>query len=446
MFKFKLSYVALAAALTSAGVYADPNAYTHQSGAKVIDIEAPNAAGVSHNKYQEFNVTNKGLILNNSGTDVNSEKFGDIAKNSHLMNGSASVILNEVISSKSSSLNGFIEVNGQKADVIVANPNGITCSGCSFINTSKAVLTTGNVNLSDTGAINSYTVSKGKITVDANGMNANESYVYLLADVIRLNDVVNAQDAMLSAGNFTYDNASGTITSAGKKATLLQTLFPEYSIDVSSLGGVKANNIIMVGNNHGFGVRSQGSILADNSITMTSNGNLALNNASGKVMNFETTGELVTKKYGMIRASETLNIKSHSLKHSADIVGGYPDINIDSYSINNVEGIIAGKNVNIMTYEDMVNADGSINAGSLNISIQNGGSLINRSIISGSETTITANKVINGGYSCGWFKMETCGRGTIMANNKLVLNTSHSDISELGGKMIINASEINLLQ
>ncbi|WP_218805593.1 two-partner secretion domain-containing protein, partial [Klebsiella quasipneumoniae] len=24
---------------------------------------------------------------------------------------------------------GFIEVNGQKADVVIANPNGITCSG-----------------------------------------------------------------------------------------------------------------------------------------------------------------------------------------------------------------------------------------------------------------------------------------------------------------------------
>ncbi|STW45879.1 filamentous hemagglutinin [Klebsiella pneumoniae] len=51
MFKFKASYVALAAVLTSSVVYADPTSYTHSSGATVIDIEKPNAAGVSHNLY-----------------------------------------------------------------------------------------------------------------------------------------------------------------------------------------------------------------------------------------------------------------------------------------------------------------------------------------------------------------------------------------------------------
>ncbi|PLN42324.1 filamentous hemagglutinin, partial [Klebsiella pneumoniae] len=53
MFKFKASYVALAAVLTSSVVYADPTSYTHSSGATVIDIEKPNAAGVSHNLYRD---------------------------------------------------------------------------------------------------------------------------------------------------------------------------------------------------------------------------------------------------------------------------------------------------------------------------------------------------------------------------------------------------------
>ncbi|MDU1026869.1 MAG: filamentous hemagglutinin N-terminal domain-containing protein, partial [Leclercia adecarboxylata] len=117
MIKFKLSYVAFATALTSSFVYADPTIYTHQTGTQIIDIEAPNAAGVSHNMYREFNVGSKGMILNNNGSNYTHNTLGNIATNNNLTNGSASVILNEVISNKSSSLQGFIEVGGQKADV-----------------------------------------------------------------------------------------------------------------------------------------------------------------------------------------------------------------------------------------------------------------------------------------------------------------------------------------
>ncbi|HGK4131840.1 filamentous hemagglutinin N-terminal domain-containing protein [Klebsiella pneumoniae] len=275
MFKFKASYVALAAVLTSSVVYADPTSYTHSSGATVIDIEKPNAAGVSHNLYRDFNVGANGTILNNSGDDVSHSTFGNIARNNNLTAGSASVILNEVTSKNASSLKGFIEVNGQKADVVIANPNGITCSGCSFVNTNKAILTTGKVNMTDDGAIGSYTVTGGTLTIGENGMNAANGYAVLLADAININGKVQANNALVSAGNFTMDNSSGSVTSAGKKATLIQmTVNPQYSIDVSSLGGIEANSISMVGNNIGFGVRNKGSIVANSSLQLTSNGNL----------------------------------------------------------------------------------------------------------------------------------------------------------------------------
>ncbi len=272
MFKFKLTYVALAAALSSTVVYADPTTYTHLSGAKVVDIEAPNAAGVSHNLYREFNVDGNGLILNNSSSDIDHATFGNIAKNNNLTNGGASVILNEVTSNKASSLNGFIEVAGLKADVVIANPNGITCSGCSFVNTNKAVLTTGQVNLTDEGAIGSYTITKGKVTIGEKGMDASTSYAALLADAVAINGMVNAGSSVVGGGNFTFDNSTGVMTSAGKTATMLQMLNPVYSIDISSLGGIKANSISMVGNNLGFGVRNKGSITANSSLSMTNNG------------------------------------------------------------------------------------------------------------------------------------------------------------------------------
>ncbi len=105
MFKFKASYVALAAVLTSSVVYADPTSYTHSSGATVIDIEKPNAAGVSHNLYRDFNVGTNGTILNNSGDDVSHSTLLAIShRNNNLTAGSASVILNEVTSKNASSL------------------------------------------------------------------------------------------------------------------------------------------------------------------------------------------------------------------------------------------------------------------------------------------------------------------------------------------------------
>jgi len=324
MFKFKISYVALAAALSATGVNADPFSYNHLSGAKVIDIEAPNAAGVSHNMYREFNVSDKGAILNNSASDVVHGTLGNIARNNNLANGSASVILNEVTSNKSSALNGFIEVNGQRADVVIANPNGISCSGCSFVNANKVVMTTGKVNMTDAGAIGSYTVTGGKISIDGNGMNAAENYAALLADVISLNGQVNVKNAMISAGNFTLNNSTGQITSAGKTATLKQMLFPEYSIDVSAMGGVKADNITMVGNNLGFGVRNTGAIVAKGVLSMASNGMLVNERSitnNGMVTQIMSAGEI--KNTGNISSANIAVLNSaNNLVNTGTIFSG----------------------------------------------------------------------------------------------------------------------------
>lgn len=315
MFKFKVSYLALTAALGSSFVYADPTTYTHLSGTKVIDIEKPNAVGVSHNLYRDFNVDSNGMILNNSPDDLAHNTLGNIAKNNNLSNGSASVILNEVISNKSSTLNGFIEVAGQKADVIIANPSGISCSGCSFINTNKSVLTTGKVALSDTGAIASYTVTGGKLTIGQNGMDATNSYAVLLADAIAINGPVTAMNAIVGGGNFTFDNSTGTMASAGKSATILQTLVPEYSIDISKLGGIKANSITMTGNNLGFGVRNKGTIVANTTLVMSSNGSLInegsiTNNGLVTQMlsagNLKNTGNVVTTNTTVLNTLSTL--------------------------------------------------------------------------------------------------------------------------------------------
>lgn len=375
MFKFKASYVALAAVLTSSVVYADPTSYTHSSGATVIDIEKPNAAGVSHNLYRDFNVGANGTILNNSGDDVSHSTFGNIARNNNLTDGSASVILNEVTSKNASSLKGFIEVNGQKADVVIANPNGITCSGCSFVNTNKAILTTGKVNMTDDGAIGSYTVTGGTLTIGENGMNAANGYAVLLADAIKINGKVQANNALVSAGNFTMDNSSGSVTSAGKKATLiLMTVNPQYSIDVSSLGGIEANSISMVGNNIGFGVRNKGSIISNGTLMLTSNGNL-LNKGS------------ITGK-GLLSQVSTVT----GITNDGSIAGAYYlMLSSGDYIVNT--GSLSGGQLIATANGNITNGDSGTMTGTSGLSLTSGGKIRNEekaSLLSNNQIAATA--------------------------------------------------------
>src|SRR5690606_12886989 len=104
------------------------------NGVQVIDIATANKAGVSHNRYIQYNVDPSGQILNNNSAltragALQSQLGGQIVPNVNLTN-EARVILNEVVAPNRSSLRGYTEVVGGKADVIVANPYGITCSGC----------------------------------------------------------------------------------------------------------------------------------------------------------------------------------------------------------------------------------------------------------------------------------------------------------------------------
>ncbi|WP_368544710.1 two-partner secretion domain-containing protein [Enterobacter soli] len=433
MFKFKMSYVALAAALTSTCVIADPTTYTLNSGTKVIDIEAPNAAGVSHNMYREFNVSNKGAVLNNSSTDVSHATLGNIAKNNNLTNGSASVILNEVVSNKASALNGFIEVNGQKADVVIANPNGISCSGCNFINTNKVTLTTGSVKLDESGAISSYSVTGGKISVDAYGMYANEGYANLLADVISLNGIVNAKNATLSAGNFTYDNATGAITSAGKSANLVQTLIPEYSIDVSSLGGVKANSIKMVGNNLGFGVRNKGAIVANSTLAMASNGSL-VNEGSITSNGFlaqlvsaggmKNSGTIETQNIALLTSGGTLNNSGTITNASQMAITAIGDIE-NSGTIHGTNVLAVGTNGSLKTqYGSLLKSDNQLTLTAMG-NITNGGSTHARTLTAdfGGDTFNVTGNMSATDITLKSAKNGTLQNGTIVNDGALTGDT-----------------------
>ena len=114
----------------------------------IVNITTPSGAGVSHNRFKSLSIDPDGMIFNNSRSFGTSQLGGVILANPNLKNSAtARIILNEVTGADISQLRGFAEIFGDRAQFVLANPNGVTCNGCGFINTSRTTLTTGTPNL-----------------------------------------------------------------------------------------------------------------------------------------------------------------------------------------------------------------------------------------------------------------------------------------------------------
>lgn len=116
-----------------------------QAAPAVINIEAP-VNGVSHNRFNNFNVQPDGTVLNNSNVAGRSELAGQLGANPKLRGGrQADVILMEVNAlGNRTRLRGPLESFGGRSDVIVANPNGIIVDGLRTINVRSLSLIDGS--------------------------------------------------------------------------------------------------------------------------------------------------------------------------------------------------------------------------------------------------------------------------------------------------------------
>ena len=141
------------------------------SGIDQIDIATPNKNGTSYNSLKELQVSEQGLILNNNKhIIVNTQIAGFVARNRNLDNGAAAnLIITEVTGKNRSNINGTVEIAGQRADLVMANRNGIYVNGGSFLNTDRVTLTTGSLQMKN-GDLVAIDVSQGQIGIGEKGL------------------------------------------------------------------------------------------------------------------------------------------------------------------------------------------------------------------------------------------------------------------------------------
>ncbi|HCR2983466.1 TPA: hemagglutinin repeat-containing protein [Serratia marcescens] len=276
---FRLSAAGkLAAALAiilaaSAGAYAaeivaanganGPGVSTAATGAQVVDIVAPNGNGLSHNQYQDFNVNQPGAVLNNSREAGLSQLAGQLGANPNLGGREASVILNEVIGRNPSLLHGQQEIFGMAADYVLANPNGISCQGCGFINTSHSSLVVGNP-LVENGVLQGYSTFGNRNTLSLNGTLNAGGVLDLIAPKIDSRGEVILQDFKHSNGKVTSAtiNAISGLNRVARDGTVQASQQTPTALDSYYLGSMQAGRINIINTAQGSGVKLAGSLNA----------------------------------------------------------------------------------------------------------------------------------------------------------------------------------------
>jgi filamentous hemagglutinin len=284
-----------------------PTVLVAPNGVPIVNVQTPSAAGVSRNVFNQFNVAPNGAILNNSRNTTQSQLGGFIQGNPYLATGPARIIVNEVNGGSASQLRGYIEVAGQRAEIIIANPAGINVDGAGFINASRATLTTGVPQMNAFGGLDSFLVRGGTITINGAGLDASKTdYAAILARAVEANAGIWASELKVVTGANTVSADHSQITPTTGTGTA-----PTFALDVAALGGMYAGKIVLVGTEAGLGVRNAGTIQAAPGATALMGAGQLVVTSAGRLENI-----------GTLQATADANLSASGLANSGRIGSG----------------------------------------------------------------------------------------------------------------------------
>ncbi|QRU97035.1 DUF637 domain-containing protein [Pseudomonas protegens] len=352
------------------------------NGVPIVNIATPNGSGLSHNKFSDYNVGQQGVILNNAnGRTQETQLGGIILGNSNLGGRAANVILNEVNGGSPSQLKGYTEVAGQSAHVIVANPYGVSCNGCGFINTPKATLTTGKPVI-ENGQVQRYQVDQGSVAIEGAGLNAsNIDQFEIITRSAKINAEIQARHLAVIAGANDVD--AKTLRTTARTANPADA--PQLAIDSSALGGMYAGAIKLVGTEAGVGVKLDGKLIASGGdIQLDANGQLRMADATAeKGAVAIKAGSLEAQ--GAVYAGSELKVQTRGDLNNHSTLAAANSINLGSGGQLNNQGIIeAGVNLDNSRNP---NGDVTLTAQTLNNS--------GKSVVASRDLTVTTTQTLN---------------------------------------------------
>ena len=279
------------------------------NGIPVVNIAAANGAGVSINEYSELSIDPAGLILNNGYTISRTELAGWIDRNPNLAYGPAQIIVNQVTGAGITNMNGFLEVAGGRADVVIANENGIRVSGGGFINTDRAVLTTGRPEFGRDGSLDRIRVTEGAVSFEGKGIDARGASsleVLTRAEQINADIFANQTTHIGGANNISY----GSLTAAPIEGT---GETPAVTLDAAAVGGMYANKIRLVGTEKGLGVNMGGKLVASEAAAIDADGTLHVTGLVNSGGSTAVTAEKIQLDEGGRIYGNDISIKADTL-------------------------------------------------------------------------------------------------------------------------------------
>ncbi|EOY5423339.1 hemagglutinin repeat-containing protein [Cronobacter dublinensis] len=435
---------AFAAAMTPTGPTGMDKA---ANGVPVVNIARPNAAGISHNQFKDYNVGKEGVILNNATGQMNQTQLGGIIQNNpNLRAGQeARGIINEVTGGSRSQLNGYTEVAGKAANVMVANPYGITCNGCGFINTPNVTLTTGKPTFDAAGNLATLDVTRGTITVEGKGLDASQSdALSIISRATEVNASIHARDLNVTVGaNRVGANGSRTAI-AGEGAA------PVVAVDTGALGGMYANRIRLVSGDKGVGVNLGNLNARQGDITLDASGRLAVKNslASGTLTakgdNVTLSGE--HKTGGALAVSSRGDVALRDASLASD---GAMTLAADGTLSSAASTLTSGQSQTLKG--NAVTLDNATRVDARNDVTLSGGALDNQAQVSaGGSAQLSGERLTNSGQIAAKGRLETrttrlTNSGTLQGNGVNVESdaVTNSGTLQSGADLTLNAATLD---